>query len=214
MGGSLRVIGLTGGAGAGKTTVACQLQRRGVPIVFADEVGRHVVAKGSPVLRALVATFGSGVLTTPDGHLDRVKVGHWVFQHPLALRRLNQLTHPAMRCIIEKRLRQLAGRGYPCGGVEAAVLFEMGLLRSVDEVWVVIASERERLRRLVRQPVEPPYPVRFAPRWQNMWRRLRSQLPSSAFIRRAHRVIVTDRYGAAEALRAHAGRQEVSSSCA
>lgn len=193
-----KVIGITGGAGAGKTTLGRCLQQRGVPVITADEVGRQVVQKGSPVLQALVTTFGRTVLT-PKGHLDRRKVGHWVFQNPTALQRLNQLTHPPMRSIIEERLRELKARGCPLIGVEAAVLFEMGLRKNVDEVWVVSASERERLKRLEmgkwgngetgrRREETAGMGQR---RWEAL-RRMRRQLPEQVFIRRAYRVIVTD----------------------
>lgn len=197
----MRVVGITGGAGAGKTTLARQLQMKGIPVLFADQIGRAVVLKGSATWRALTATFGRSILT-PDGHLHRSKVGYWVFGSPPALRRLNQLTHPAMRSIIEACLRFLRGRGYPMAAIEAALLFEMGLRRSVDEVWSVVASERERLRRLVwRQHfVRPPSVQRLRDRWQDVERRIRCQLAPQAFIRRAHRVIVADRKPTAPSL--------------
>ncbi len=176
-----KVIGVTGGVGAGKTTLVQRWRRQGIPVVVADEVGRQVVQKGSPVLRALKATFGKTVLT-PGGTLDRRKVGQWVFQNPQALRRLNQLTHSPMRRIIYAKVQEWKGRGAKVIGVEAAVLFEMGLQRLVDEVWVVTASEQERRKRLERAG------------WQRatVWQRLRRQLPEPVFRRRAHRVIVND----------------------
>ncbi len=193
-----RIIGNTGGAGAGKTTLVNRWRKQGLPIVVADEVGRYVVQKGSPILRALVVAFGHAVLTS-DGHLHRRKVGQWVFQNPKALRRLNQLTHPKMRSIINATVNEWKKRGAPLIGVEAAVLFEMGLHRFVDEVWVVTASERERLRRLEREKREDGEKGRrrgdTAKMGQRRWeglRRMRRQLPERVFIRRAHRVIVTD----------------------
>lgn len=195
----MRVVGITGGAGAGKTTWARQWEAKGIPVLFADQIGREVVAKGTPVLRALVATFGRSILT-PNERLNRLKVGQWVFGHPLALRRLNQLTHPAMRFIIEARLRFLRGRGYPMAVVEAALLFEMGLQRSVDEVWSVVAGERERLRRLVWLRQTPPQTFKVRERWQDAWRRMRCQLSSQGFMKRAHRVMVADRKPAAPIL--------------
>jgi dephospho-CoA kinase len=116
-----------------------------------------------------------------------------VFGHPATLHRLNQLTHPAMRSIIEARLRFLRGRGYRMAVVEAALLFEMGLRRSVDAVWGVIASERERLRRLVWQRPALPRTFKVRERWQDAWRRMRCQLSSQRFMQRTHRVMVTDR---------------------
>lgn len=176
-----KVIGITGGVGAGKTTLLKSLRKSGVLVVAADDVGRQVTRKGSPVLRALTSTFGKTILT-PKGELDRKKVGYWVFQNPKALQRLNRLTHPQMCCIINAVVKERKRRGAKVLGVEAAVLFEMGLRRFVDEVWVVTASSRERLKRMERAG------------WKReiVWRRMLRQLPDEMFRRRAHRVIVTD----------------------
>jgi dephospho-CoA kinase len=180
--GKCKVIGITGGLGAGKTTLLRQLQRQGIPVIAADEVGRKVTQKGSFVLRALVATFGKAILNR-SGELDRKKVGQWVFQNPKALHRLNRLTHPEMRRIINAAVWEWKQRGANLVGVEAAVLFEMGLRQFVDEVWVVTASLSERLRRMERVGMEARKP------FGNGSKR---QLPDEMFRRRAHRVIVTD----------------------
>ena len=179
--GKRKVVGITGGVGAGKTTLLKRLQQQGVPVIFADEVGWQVTRKGSPVLKALVATFGKTVLT-PSGEFDRKKVGYWVFQNPKALQRLNCLTHPKMRSIINAVVREWKQRGAKVVGIEAAVLFEMGLHRFVNEVWVVIASLGERLKRMEKAG------------WKReiILRRMVRQLPDEMFRKRAHRVIVTD----------------------
>jgi dephospho-CoA kinase len=179
--GKCKVIGITGGLGAGKTTLLRQLQRQGIPVIAADEVGRKVTQKGSFVLGALVATFGKAILNR-SGELDRKKVGQWVFQNPKALHRLNRLTHPEMRRIINAAVWEWKQRGANLVGVEAAVLFEMGLRQFVDEVWVVTASLSERLRRM----------ERVGWKRENLWQRIKRQLPDEMFRRRAHRVIVTD----------------------
>ncbi len=175
-----KVVGITGGVGVGKTTLLRQMQTFGARTIAADEVGRKVVRKGSPVLRALVATFGRAILN-PSGDLDRKKLGHWVFQNLAALNRLNQLTHPSMRNIIDVAVREWKGRGVKLIAVEAAVLFEMGLNRIVDEIWVLTASLRERLKRMERAGWKR----------QTIWFRMFRQLPDEMFRRRAHRVIVT-----------------------
>jgi dephospho-CoA kinase len=179
--GKCKVIGITGGLGAGKTTLLRQLQRQGIPVIAADEVGRKVTQKGSFVSRALVATFGKAILNR-SGELDRKKVGQWVFQNPKALHRLNRLTHPEMRRIINAAVWEWKQRGANLVGVESAVLFEMGLRQFVDEVWVVTASLSERLRRMERAGWKR----------ENFWQRIKRQLPDEMFRRRARRVIVTD----------------------
>lgn len=176
-----KVIAVTGGFGAGKTTILGRLQRRGILIILADEVGRQVTRKGSTVLRALEAIFGRTVLT-PEGEFDRKKVGRWVFQNPQALQRLNRLTHPLMRDIIHSTILEHKQRGAKLIAVEAAVLFEMGLRQFVDEVWVVTASFRERLKRM----------EKAGWRRETVWQRMKRQLPDEMFRHRAHRVIVTD----------------------
>lgn len=178
----VKVIGVTGGAGAGKTTLVGRLKRVGIPVITADEVGRQVVQKGKPVLRALMATFGHTILTS-DGQLNRQKFGQWVFRNPKALQRLNHLTHPKMCTIIEVKVRELKNQGRPLIGVEAAVLFEMGLQRCVNEVWSVVASKRERIKRL----------EKLGQKRADILVRMHCQLPTEVFINRAHRVIVTDR---------------------
>ncbi len=177
----VKFIGITGGVGAGKTTLLKILQEGGIKVISADEIGRQVTRKGSPVLKALTSTFGKAILNH-KGELDRRKVGQWVFQNPKALQRLNRLTHPQMRSIIDAAVQECERKGEKLIAVEAAVLFEMGLHRFVDEVWVVTASLRERLKRMERAG------------WKReiVWRRMVRQLPDEMFRRRAHRVIVTD----------------------
>lgn len=181
-----KVIGVTGGLGAGKTTLLKRLERKGVVIITADEVGRQVTHKGSPVLKALVKTFGETVLTA-SGELNRKKVGFLVFQNPQALQRINRLTHPQMCRIINAAVQEWKQRGAKAVSVEAAVLFEMGLRRFVHEVWVVTASESERLKRM----------ERLGWRRENFLQRMKRQLPDEMFRRRAHRVIITDGRGRA-----------------
>lgn len=187
-----KVIGITGGIGVGKTTFLRAIQRMGFRTITADEVGRKVVMKSSPVLRALVANFGRTILTT-KGELDRKKFGKWVFQNLSALHRLNHLTHPQMRRIIDAKIREWKGRGVKLIAIEAAVLFEMGLNLIVDEVWVVTASFRERLRRMEKMGQRTSEEgQRIKLRREMIWQRMVRQLPDEMFRRRAHRVIVTD----------------------
>ena len=91
---TLKVVGLTGGIGAGKSTVARMLASHGAVVVDSDALAREVVAPGTPGLAEIVETFGPGVLQA-DGSLDRPGLGRIVFNDPDALRRLEQITHPA-----------------------------------------------------------------------------------------------------------------------
>ena len=107
------VIGLTGGIGSGKSTVAALLHARGARVVDTDAVAREVVEPGSPVLDAINYEFGSGVLT-PDGRLDRQALARIVFADPRKRELLNQLTHPAIRTrTLDGTLRPLFEQWYP-----------------------------------------------------------------------------------------------------
>ena len=99
-------IGLTGGIGAGKSTVAGMLARRGAAVVDADEVAREVVAPGGPAYDAVVARFGAGVVG-PDGALDRGVLASIVFADAGALADLNAITHPVIGTVMLERLSTL-----------------------------------------------------------------------------------------------------------
>jgi dephospho-CoA kinase len=88
-------IGLTGGIGAGKSTVADLLVEHGAALVDADQVAREVVAPGGPAYQPLIDRFGPGIVD-PDGAIDRPKLAELVFGHPEALADLNAITHPAI----------------------------------------------------------------------------------------------------------------------
>ena len=140
-------IGLTGGIGAGKSTVARELERLGALVVDADAIAREVVAPGTPGLAAVVAEFGDSVLT-PDGSLDRPALGRIVFADPAARARLEAITHPLIRA--ESARRAAAA---PPGAVvvhDVPLIVERGLAAQYDLVVVVGADEDVRLERLVR----------------------------------------------------------------
>ena len=93
------VVGLTGGIGAGKSTVSTMLAERGAVIVDADAIVRELQAPGAPLLDVLAARFGSGIIDA-DGALDRAALAAIVFDDRSALDDLNALVHPAVRAEI------------------------------------------------------------------------------------------------------------------
>jgi dephospho-CoA kinase len=99
------LIGLTGGIGAGKSTVSTELARRGADVIDADAIVRQVQQPGAEVFDAIVTRFGTGILQ-PDGELDRQAIADIVFSDPDALRDLNALVHPAVGAEIARRLEQ------------------------------------------------------------------------------------------------------------
>ncbi len=137
-------IGLTGGIASGKTHVANLFIKLGVPLLEADEVAREVVAPPSPALVEIATTFGVDMLNA-DGTLNRRALRDVVFADPAALKRLEAITHPAIRA------RVSAWRGaqtVPYCIYSAAILIEAGMAALVDRVLVVDAPEDVQLRRL------------------------------------------------------------------
>lgn len=104
----MRLIGLTGGIGSGKTTVSGMLDAHGLVVVDADAITRELQQPGQPVLDEIVAHFGRDILL-PDGRLHRQALADLVFPHPEELARLNAIVHPAVGRVIDERLTALAG---------------------------------------------------------------------------------------------------------
>lgn len=147
------VIGLTGGMGAGKSTVARLLaEQHGAHVIDADAVAREVVAPGAPALAAIAEQFGDEVLTD-DGALDRSAVAGIVFADEERLRALEAITHPAIRARIATLLRdhEQAETGETDERVvvlDHPLLVETGLADDLPVVVVVTAPEELRVQRL------------------------------------------------------------------
>lgn len=140
-------VGLTGGIGAGKSEVSRLLASYGAVVVDADKIAREVVEPGSPGLAAVVAEFGTEVLT-PDGALDRPRLGSIVFADPARLQALNAIVHP----LVGRRSAELEGAAGPDDIVihDVPLLTENALAELYDLVVVVDASPATQLDRLVR----------------------------------------------------------------
>ncbi len=100
------VIGLTGGIGAGKSTIAGIFRAQGIPIIDTDEIAREVVAPGQPALEQIAQHFGSHMLL-PDGSLNRKTLGEHIFKNALARNWLEYLLHPLIRDEATKRINAL-----------------------------------------------------------------------------------------------------------
>jgi dephospho-CoA kinase len=146
----VRVLGLTGGIATGKSTFAAALRARGVPVLDADAVARTVVAPGEPALAEIARAFGPQVLG-PDGALDRRRLGALVFADPEARRRLERITHPAVRAAVAAETARLAAQGHALAFYDVPLLFEVGLDRDLDCVVVVYAPREVQRERLVRR---------------------------------------------------------------
>lgn len=140
-------VGLTGGIGAGKSEVSKRLAAQGAVVIDADLIAREVVAPGTDGLAEIVAAFGSAILT-PDGALDRVRLGDIVFADPDKLASLNAIVHPR----VGERMRELEDGAGPGAVVvhDVPLIAENGLAGAYDVVVVVDVQPRVQLDRLVR----------------------------------------------------------------
>ncbi len=139
------MVGLTGGIGSGKSTVARLLADRGAFVVDADEVAREVVAPGTPGLARVVAEFGPGVVAA-DGSLDRAALARTAFSNENQRARLNAILHP----LIARRTAELMASA-PSNAArvhDVPLLAELGLADQYDLVIVVDAPDEVRLARL------------------------------------------------------------------
>src|SRR5688500_17116063 len=141
------VVGLTGGIGSGKSTVAAMLAERGAVVVDADRLARDAVAVGTDGYQAVVDRFGPQVLTG-DGALDRRALAGVVFDDPAALAELNAIVHPPVRAAIAQRVADLAGTDAVVV-LEIPLLVESGRSYGASQVIVVDCPEDVAVRRLV-----------------------------------------------------------------
>ena len=139
-------VGLTGGIGAGKSTVASRLVERGAVLVDSDVLARHAVAAGSDGLAAIAEEFGRQVVG-PDGELDRPAMASLVFGDPDARRKLDGIVHPRVRELSARMIGEAAPDAIVVQDVP--LLVEGGMARSFPLVVVVGVDAEDRVRRLV-----------------------------------------------------------------
>ena len=144
----MRIIGLTGGIGSGKSTVSGMLRALGATVVDADEAARAVVEPGQPALADIVAAFGQEVVG-PDGRLDRRAVEARVFSDEAARRRLNAITHPRVREWMATRIADAGAAGAEIVVMDTPLLYEAGLDAGVAETVVVWVPQEVQVQRAV-----------------------------------------------------------------
>jgi dephospho-CoA kinase len=143
----MRVIGLTGGIAAGKSTVSEALREAGAVVIDADRVGHEAYLPGTETHAALVEAFGREIVAE-SGEIDRRALGAIVFADPAQRQRLQDIVWPRMKQMMRARLDALAAEGTDLAVIEAAVLIEASWQDLTDEIWVVQVPEavaRERL---------------------------------------------------------------------
>ena len=174
------LVGLTGGIATGKSVVSAMFAHLGARVIDADVLAREVVAPGQPAHAAIVAEFGPEVLQ-PDGYLDRKRLGAIVFGDPERRRRLEAITHPAVRQRQQRILSVLEEEEFE--GVviwDVPLLYETKSAGTMDRVVVVVADEPTQLARLM---------TRDGSAEADACARMASQMPLSEKAKQAHYVI-------------------------
>lgn len=175
------VIGLTGGIGTGKSTVAAILEEQGAVVLSADLVGHEVYLPGRPAWQEIVDAFGHDILA-PDGTIDRKKLGAAVFSDPRALKRLNRIVHPRMKGMMREKLAELDRDGVEVAVLEAALLFDAGWDDLANEVWVTVAPPEVAAERAAQRSGLPV---------EQVLERIKAQMSNEERARRSHVVIDT-----------------------
>ena len=174
------LVGLTGGIATGKSTVSTMFAHLGAKVVDADLLAREVVMPGQPALARIVSEFGPDVLQA-DGSLDRKRLGAIVFADGDKRRRLEEITHPAIRARQQRILSVYEEEGFEGIVVwDVALLIETSAAKSMDRVVVVIADADIELARLMARDGFSEDEAR---------RRIASQMPLSEKVKVADHVI-------------------------
>ena len=144
----MRIIGLTGGIGSGKSTVSGMLRELGAAVVDADEAARAVVEPGQPALAEIRAEFGDEVIG-PGDQLDRKALAARVFNDEPARLKLNAITHPKVREWMGARMAEADAAGAAVAFMDTPLLFETGLDAGVAETVVVWVPAELQVQRAV-----------------------------------------------------------------
>lgn len=172
-------IGLTGGIGSGKSTVAALFARRGVPVIDTDEIAHTLTRPGTEAVAEIAAAFGADILT-PEGAIDRRRLAARVFADSTERQRLEAILHPRIRAETERRLRAL---NTPYVLVVVPLLIEAGFTDLVDRVLVVDCEEQTAIRRAAARSHRSEDEIRAI---------ARAQLDRATRLARADDVIVND----------------------
>ncbi len=144
----MKLVGLTGGVGSGKSTVAAMLRELGAEVVDADEASHAVYEPGTPGFAAVIREFGDDYVR--DGRIDRQHLGDLVFKDADARRRLNAIVHPLVREWMAERTAEAIERGAKIVVQDVPLLFESGLVPLYASVVLVYVPEAIQLERLMR----------------------------------------------------------------
>ena len=143
----MKIYGLTGKTGAGKSTAAALLREKGWYVIDGDVLARQVTQKGSPVLQTLASVFGADILL-PDGSLDRKALVRKVNARSDGKQQLDAITHPAIDALLRTEVQKAQNAGFTRCVFDAAALLESPSKALCEKIIVVTAPEQIRLQRI------------------------------------------------------------------
>jgi dephospho-CoA kinase len=143
----MKVLGLTGGVGMGKSACAKLLQERSIPVVDTDELARLVVQPGQPALSEIQASFGAQMIA-PDGTLRRGELARQVFSDRAAREKLEHILHPRIRQLWRSQVESWRAEGHALVTVVIPLLFETGAEKELDQTICVACSGSTQHARL------------------------------------------------------------------
>ena len=145
----MHVIGLTGGLGSGKSTVAAMFSALGAKVLDADKIAHRQIRPDGPCFRSVIKLLGGSILTA--GRIDRKKIAERVFKDKRLLRQLEGIIHPVVRDVLVMAIERFKkGRRFRAVVTDVPLLFEVGFDRHVDLAVVVYASRRQQITRAAR----------------------------------------------------------------
>jgi dephospho-CoA kinase len=177
----MKVVGLTGGIGMGKSASAQLLRGRGVPVVDTDDLARQIVEPDQPALAEIVAAFGPQIVG-PDGRLRRAELARRVFADPAARRRLEAILHPRIRVLWRAQAETWRAEGHPLAVVVIPLLFETKAEAELDATICVACSAATQQQRLQARGWPP----------EQIEQRLQAQWPVETKIARADYLVWTE----------------------
>jgi dephospho-CoA kinase len=139
-----KIVGLTGGIGSGKTTIAKYIKSFGIPVYIADDEAKKILLLPE-TLNSIKLVFGNSIFV--NGLLNKDKLSNIVFNNPEMLKQLNQIIHPALKRDFDNWLQ--LNRNHPIVVKEAAILFESGSYKDCDTIITVIAPINSRIQRVM-----------------------------------------------------------------
>lgn len=144
----MKVYGLTGKTGAGKSTVAEKLEKMGFCVIDGDKIARSITEKGKPAISILANEFGCDIIED-DGSLNRKLLASRAFKDRESTAKLNAITHPIIKAEFEKELRKAEAEGFSFAVIDAAALLESSCKDLCEKIIVVTAPEEIRLSRIL-----------------------------------------------------------------